>query len=145
MLERCSRLPLATGHSRPAWVKCETVSNINKHLPHMFRCYVWSPMTRKENLHNSEYRRPWMPEEPHLGRDSVTVLYGNRAELRKGYKEQFASHLAYTEHKHWRGRLGCWFFDIPSEIPLTFFLFHSYFELVGIAEEAHLPRKMTKA
>lgn len=26
-------------------------------------------------------------------------------------------------------------------IPLTFFLFHSYFELVGIAEEVHLPRE----
>lgn len=136
---RRSRIPLATGYSRPAWVKYETVSNINKHLPHMFRSTFH--LQWQENLHNSKYHWPWMPEDLHLGRESVTMLYGNRAKLWKRHKEQFASHLAYTEHKHWRGRLGCWFFDIPSVIPLTFFLFHSYFELVGIAEEVHLPRE----
>ena len=55
--------------------------------------------------------------------------------------KHFVSHLAYTEHKHWIGPPDCWFSDTPLRIPLTFVPFQSYFELVGNAGEAHLPRR----
>lgn len=116
-------------------------------MPHMYSCYVWSPVGEENpKLHKiktTDARRSASGKRD-FHRPAV-FLHGDLSWVKKKIQKQFATHLAYTEHRHWEGLLGCWFSDIPSVIPLTFFLFHSYFELVGTAEEAHLPKEMTKA
>lgn len=82
--------------------------------------------------------KKWIPYVISLGLLKAEGRYPS--ELSRRYEEHFVSRLVYTEHKHWTGPLDCWFFDTPLMIPLTFFPFQSYFELVGNAGEAHLPR-----